>query len=59
MSYDVPKDGKWHITWIEYANGVDTAGAFQVRVKWDGKMWIEDENFGGKFKGYNYGKSIW
>ena len=59
MSYNVPKDGEWHITWITHANGIDSAGASQVRVKWNGKIWIEDETFVGKYKGYNYGNNIW
>ena len=57
--YNVPKDGKWHITWTTYANGIDTAGGFQIRVRWDGNRWIEDETFAGKFVGYNYGNNIW
>lgn len=59
MRYNVPKDGEWHIAWITHANGIDSAGASQVRVKWNGKIWIEDENFVGKYKGYNYGNNIW
>ena len=59
MSYNVPKDGKWHITSTTYANGIDTAGGCLIRVRWNGKVWIEDETFVSKFIGYNYGNNIW
>jgi hypothetical protein len=55
----VPKDGKWYITWTTYANGIDTAGGFQIKVRWDSNRWIEDETFAGKFVGYRYGNNIW
>ena len=58
MSYNVPKDGEWHITWDIISNG-EIAGAYQLRVMWDGKMWIEDEEFAGKYVGYNYGNNMW
>ena len=61
MRYNVPKDGEWYITWDMNHNGdsANSVGAFQVRVKWNGKKWIEDENFVGKYKGYNYGNNVW
>ena len=58
MSYNVPKDGEWHITGDIISNG-EIAGAYQLRVMWDGKMWIEDEEFAGKYVGYNYGNNMW
>ena len=61
MSYNVPKDGEWHIAWTMQENGdsANSVGASQVRVMWDGKMWIEDKEFAGKYVGYNYGNNVW
>ena len=61
MSYNVPKDGKWHITWDMNHNGDsgNSVGASEIRVRWDGKMWIIDEEFKGKFVGYRYGNNVW
>jgi len=61
MSYNITKDGKWYITWTMQENGdsANSVGAYQVRVRWDGKMWIEDKEFAGKYVGYNYGNNMW